>query len=193
MPLLIATCGPTAIGKTHQMHRLIASDHRRFAAVLSVTTRQRRSAEDGEWYRLVTRESLASLDANDVVSNVEFRGERYVLLRSEIEKALARAPIAFMAIVPSVILLMRERNIPHACINCRVGNFDGYVERLKRRGFSGEALEAERQTARAFAYPPADPAWPQVDVEFGSDADDDARFTDAVRALSGKLFPQHPV
>ncbi|MFA5935539.1 MAG: hypothetical protein WC787_01630 [Patescibacteria group bacterium] len=189
MSMLIVTCGPTGIGKTHQMQRLINRDQRRFAPVLSVTTRQRRDAEDGVWYRFITREELASFDPADVLSNVEFSGERYVLLRSEIQKALEHAPIAFMAIVPSVILLMREQKVPHSLIRCRVGDPTGYEERLVKRGFTGDKLAKEKATGVGYEYPVSDAAWPEQDVMLGIDATDDERFDDAVRALAGPLFP----
>lgn len=187
--MFIATSGPTGIGKTHQMQRLITRDPRRFTAVLSVTTRPRRDAEDGFWYRFVTRDELAALDPADVLSNVEFRGERYVLLHSEIKKALERAPIAFMAIVTPVILLMREKGIPHSTICCRIGDEAGYEARLKKRGYEGDAFTKERASGLEFGYPPVDPAWPQLDVALGVDDADDERFNEAVRKLAGPLFP----
>ncbi|MEO5927153.1 MAG: hypothetical protein ABIO72_00595 [Patescibacteria group bacterium] len=189
MSMFIVTAGPTGIGKTHQMQRLITRDSRRFTAVLSVTTRPRRDAEDGYWYRFVTRDELAALDPADVISNIEFRGERYVLLRSEIQKALERAPIAFMAIVTPVILLMREQKIPHSVICCRIGDEAGYESRLKKRGYEGEKFEQEKTSGIEFAYPPADPAWPQEDIALGIDASDDDRFNEAVKKLAGPLFP----
>jgi guanylate kinase len=189
MSIFIVTCGPTGIGKTYQMQRLIQRDPRRFTPVLSVTTRARRDAEDGVWYRFVTHEEIATLNPADILSNIEFRGERYLLLRSEITKALARAPIAFMAIVTPVIMLMRRENVAHSLVNCRIGDPAGYEVRLKKRGFEGEALEREKKAGIEFAYPPVDPAWPTVDVQLGVDGADDERFTDAVRALAGPLFP----
>jgi guanylate kinase len=189
MSMFIVTSGPTGIGKTHQMQRLITRDPRRFTAVQSVTTRPRRDAEDGYWYRFVTRDELAAFDPADVLSNVEFRGERYILLRSEIQKALERAPIAFMAIVTPVILLMREQHIPHAVVCCRVGDKAGYEARLKKRGYEGEAFEREKAAGLEYGYPAVDAAWPQRDVELGVDDADDERFNDAVKDLAGPLFP----
>lgn len=193
MPLLIVTCGPTGVGKTTQMQRLINRDRRRFAAVMSVTTRQRRSAEDGEWYRFVTREMAGAFDPNDVISKITYHDELYVLLKSEIEKALAAAPIAFMALVPDTVMLMRARGIAHALVCCRVGDEAGYESRLRRRGYGGDALAAAKAEARAFAYPPPDPLWPQKDALLGSDAEDDGRFTAAVKDLAGNLFPRSPL
>jgi guanylate kinase len=189
MSIFIATCGPTGIGKTYLMQRLIARDPRRFTPVLSVTTRARRDAEDGFWYRFITREELSSFDPADVLSNVEFRGEQYVLLRSEIAKAMERAPIAFMAIVTPVILLLRREGVPHALVSCTVGDEAGYEARLKKRGFDGEALQSEKRAGIEFVYPPEDPAWPQRRVALGIDATDEDRFTAAVRELAGPLFP----
>jgi guanylate kinase len=189
MSIFIATCGPTGIGKTYQMQRLISRDPRRFTPVLSVTTRARRDAEDGLWYRFVTHEEIASFDPADILSNVDVRGERYLLLRSEITNALDRAPIAFMAIVTPVILLLRREGIPHSLISCKVGDLAGYEARLKKRGYEGEELEAEKNEGTAFAYPPVDPAWPHRDVELGIDDTDEERFTSAVRELAGLLFP----
>lgn len=190
MSLFIATCGPTGIGKTFQMQRLINSDRRRFTAVLSVTTRPRRGPEDGERYRFVSHDDLAHLDSSDVISDVVFRDERYVLLRSEIDKALARAPIAFMAIVPSVIMLLRSQSVQHSLVCCCVDDPKGYEERLKRRGFSGEAFEKEKADSLSFGYPTLDPAWPQQDVRLGSDKGDGERFDAVVASLAGKLFPR---
>ncbi len=183
--MFIATCGPTSIGKTYQMQRLIQSQPETYTSVLSVTTRARRGTEDDRWYAFVTRDSLANLDQTDVVSDVTFRDERYVLLRSEIHAALQRAPVAFMAIVPTVIMKMRVQQISHVLVNCRVGDWSGYRERLEKRGYHGEALEREIDQARSFSYPANDPAWASLDLELGSDANDDHRFQAAIDGIMG--------
>lgn len=190
MSMFVAISGPTGIGKTYQMQRLISRDPRRFTPVLSVTTRAHREAEDGLWYRFVSHDEIASFDPADILSNVEFRGERYILLHSEIQKALERAPIAFMAIVTPVILRMREMQIPHVLIRCRVGDPAGYEERLKKRGYVDDALAREKEAGTNYVYPSSNPAWPEQDVSLGIDAKDDERFDAAVRALAGPLFPQ---
>ena len=190
MPLLIVTCGPAGVGKTTQMQNLINRDRRRFAAVMSVTTRQRRSAENGEWYRFVDRATADAFDPKDVISKITYHDELYVLLRSEIDKALATAPIAFMALVPDTILLLRKLNIPHAVICCKVGDEEGFEERLRKRGFAGDDLAKAKAEAATFAYPPTDPAWPQKDAMLGSDEKDAGTFTDVVKGLAGNLFPQ---
>ncbi len=185
MSIFIATCGPTGIGKTYQMQRLIQSQPETYTSVLSMTTRVRRGAEDDQWYAFVARTSLANLDQTDIVSDVTFRDERYVLLRSEIRAALLRAPVAFMAIVPTVIMKMRTQQIPHVLVNCRVGDWSGYRERLERRGYHGDALERELAQAQAFLYPAFDPAWPSIDSNLGSDADDDRRFQGVIDGIMG--------
>lgn len=190
MPLLIVTCGPAGVGKTTQMQNLINRDRRRFAAVLSVTTRQRRNADDGEWYRFVDHETAKGFDPNDVISDITYHDEQYVLLKSEIDKALATAPIAFMALVPDTILRLRTLGIPHAVINCKVGDEAGYDARLRKRGFDGDAISKAKAEAASFAYPPADPAWPQADAMLGSDVKDAETFTEIVRGFAGNLFPQ---
>jgi guanylate kinase len=190
MSIFIVTCGPSAVGKTYQMQKLINRDRRRFTPVLSVTTRQRRGPEDGEWYKFVTRESLADLDPKDVISDVEYRGEHYILLRSEIDKALERAPIAFMAIVPSVISILRQQDIKHVLINCKISDQAAYARRLKARGFKDAEIAKEIADGIGFEYPAADPVWPMADVELGSDTSDDEKFIAVVASLSGNLFPK---
>ena len=185
MSIFIATCGPTGIGKTYQMQRLIAAQPEMYASVLSVTTRARRGAEDDRWYTFVSRNSLANLDQADVVSDVTFRDERYVLLRSEIRAALLRAPVVFMAIVPTVIMKMRTQQIPHVLVNCRVGDWSGYRERLEKRGYHGDALERELAQTRAFLYPANDLTWPSIDLELGSNVDDNRRFQEVIDGIMG--------
>ena len=164
------------------MRRLMMAHPETFGSVLSITTRPRRGMEDDRWYRFVTREEIASFDPADVLSMMEFRGEHYVTLKSEIERAYATAPVVLMAIVPTVILRMRELNVPHVLINCRVGDRDGYARRLGERGFTGEKLSQEIETGMSFPFPSAHPVWPSVDVALGF-SDDDARFDDAVCSL----------
>ncbi|MBU0540500.1 hypothetical protein KKF59_03290 [Patescibacteria group bacterium] len=189
--MFLATCGPTAIGKTYQMQRLIKLDARRFAPVLSVTTRQRRNLEDGSWYGFVSSEALAGFDPADVISDVTFRGEHYLLLKSEIEKALKRAPIAFMAIVPPVILLMREKGIAHSLINCHVGDAEVYAGRLSARGYKGDDLAREKAAGMAFVYPPQHPDWPQADIKLcASPEKDNEEFSKTVIHLAGDLLPE---
>lgn len=191
MSLFLATCGPTAVGKTFQMHRLIKLDPRRFSPVLSVTTRTQRNSENGLWYRFVSFEALAGFDQADVISDVTFRGEHYLLLKSEIDKALQRAPIAFMAIVPSVIMLMREKGIAHSLINCHVDDEAVYAKRLSERGYNGDGLTKEIDTAKAFAYPPKYSDWPQADIRLCINPEkDDEEFSKTVASFAGSLFPE---
>lgn len=189
MSCFVATCGPTGVGKTYQMQRMLQADPARYTAVLSVTTRARRGSEDDRWYRFVTRDELTTFAPEDILSDMEFRGERYLLLQSDIDQALSRAPIALMAIVPSVILRMRKNQVPHGVLNCRVGNRANYEARLRRRGYVDEALNREVEIGMAFAFPPSDPVWPQTDVFLGSDADDDVRCDAALTELVTKILP----
>ncbi len=183
MSLFIATCGPTGVGKTYQMARLMGREPARFTAVRSVTTRPSRGPEDDAWYRFVTREEIAKIDSTDILSDAEFRGERYLWLRSELNNAAVRAPIAFMAVIPSIIMRFRTANIPHLLLNCRIGDVAIYEERLRRRGYQEEKLAKELAEGKNFVYPPTDPLWPEGDVLLGSDSEDAARFDAALHTL----------
>ncbi|MCR4278446.1 MAG: hypothetical protein NUV81_00900, partial [bacterium] len=130
MSLLIATCGPTAIGKTTQMQHLIDTYPETFTVVLSVTTRPQRDADDDRWYRFISRSEADRMETTDIITKIEFRGEIYFILRSEMDLALQRKPIALMAILPDVILEMRKRWIPHSLVCCKIGDEDGYRSRL---------------------------------------------------------------
>ncbi len=160
-------------------------------AVRSVTTRSSRGPEDERWYRFVTRQEIESMDLENALGDFEFRQERYVLFRSEIERALARAPIACMAIVPSVIYTLREHGIPHALINFKIGDAERYTARLQQRGYAGEKLVQEVQASLHFNYPLTDPRYPQRDLYLGqSDKQDDQDFVAAVHELAGPVFPE---
>ncbi|MFH1077842.1 MAG: hypothetical protein V1745_00990 [Patescibacteria group bacterium] len=189
MSILIVTCGPAGIGKTTQMQKLIERDRRRFGAVMSVTTRQRRSAEDGEWYRFVSRETADAFDPADVISKLTYHNELYVLLKSEIDKALTSVPIVFMALEPDAVVLLRSNAIRHALVCCKVGDMAKLEERLQKRGFAGDDLAREKAEAEAYPYPPQDSSWPQADAVLGSDAGDETAFLAAVKTLAGNLFP----
>lgn len=189
MSLFLATCGPTGVGKTYQMQRMLTTHPKLFTTVRSITTRPSRGVLDEGWYRCVTREEMDAFDPRDVISEMEFRGERYVTLQSEIESAFSRAPIALMAIVPSIIMKMRGMNIAHSVLNCKIDDRAIYEDRLRQRGYSGEKLLEEKATGLAFPYPPHDPAWPQSDVFLCSPVDDE-RFDEAVSARAGDLFPR---
>lgn len=188
MSVFIVINGPTGIGKTTQMQRVIDTRPDLCTAVRSVTTRARRGPDDDIWYRFVTREEKGRFDPDDVVSDVEFRGESYVLLRSEIDAALQRAPVAFMAVMTPVIAMLRERGIPLVLLRMRVADRAAYADRLQRRGYDGIALEREIENGLAFAYAPDDPSGVSADVWLGSDTEDDARVDAALERLVPDLF-----
>lgn len=187
MSIFLATCGPTGIGKTYQMQRLLQARPELFTSMRSVTTRPTRGSEDDAWYRCITREQAATIDPADILTDMQFRDERYLTLRSELDQALTRAPIVFMAIVPWIIKLLREKQFPHSVICCRVGDEQEYERRLRTRGYLDERLQPELQGGLGFDYPAREDGWPQEDVFLGS-PDDDARFDAVVVKLSGGLF-----
>lgn len=188
MPLFLATCGPSAVGKTTQMQRLLKNYPQTFTTVLSVTTRPQRESSDDLWYHFVNRSEIAHLDPGDVLTTTEYRGEQYVLLRSEVDAALRRAPIALMAIRPDVILKLREMKVMHSLICCKVGDDTVYRGRLVKRGYTGDGLEKQFRESGVFPFPPEMPGWPQADVFLGSDDEDGSRFDMVASQLSGRLF-----
>lgn len=190
MSTFIVINGPTGIGKTTQMQRVIDEDPKRFTAVRSVTTRARRGAADDLWYRFISREEKSSFDASDIISDVEFRGESYLLLQSEIEAALRRAPMAFMAVMTPVVKILCERGIPHVLLRIRVSDREIYMKRLHARGYDGATLDREIANGLAFDYAPDDPRWPSADVSLGSDAEDAVRFDAALTTLMPGLFDE---
>lgn len=192
MSHFVLTCGPTGVGKTHQMQRLLQAQPQRFSAFRSVTTRQRRPSEDDTWYRFISEDEFDHLDPSDIISSMSFRDKRYATLRSEIDQAFRRAPIVFAAIVPWVVDVMREKKIPHILLNCRVGDIEMYRKRLRERGYEGQALEDEIIKGCSFLYPEDHPAWPSVDVFLGYE-DDAQRFDQALHHLLPELLPLTPV
>ncbi len=188
MSLFLATCGPTAIGKTTQMQRLLRAYPQTFTTVLSVTTREQRDADDALWYRFISRAEADRIEVEDILTKNEFRGELYFTLRSEVEAANVRKPIAFMAIRTNILLRMRELHIPHSVLCCRVGDEGVYRKRLALRGYAGDELERQCKEGMEFEYPKKVEGWPQVDVLLGSDEEDDSRFDFAVSQLAPTLF-----
>ncbi len=77
VPFLIVVSGPSGVGKTTLVERLLAADPR-VRRSISATTRAPRAGEiEGKDYFFVTRERFESMKASDLVEWAEVHGETY--------------------------------------------------------------------------------------------------------------------
>ena len=150
---LVVLSGPSGVGKTTIVERLLARSPVRLISSISATTRSpRKNEQHGREYYFLTHDEFASrrergefLECAEVHSG----GNWYGTLKSEVERARAAGGWALLEIdVQGAKSILRD--YPQALtIFLRTNSVDDYERRLRDRGTESEEIIQRRlQTAR---------------------------------------------
>ncbi len=97
---MIALVGPSAVGKTYWIERLLQSDGSRLQRVKNTTTRPPRDERDGQYYNLVSEEQFLESAGNfEFLEHDRYLNHYYGSSLSEIKKVL-RSDNGIFAITP---------------------------------------------------------------------------------------------
>jgi guanylate kinase len=158
-PLIILS-GPSGVGKSTVIRRLLAEGEPPMRLSVSATTRARREGErDGVDYTFWTPERFQQeIDAGGFLEWAEVHGQRYGTLRSEVDRWLAKSCGVLLDIDVQGAAQVR-RKCPHALsIFLKLPSWEMYEERLRKRHTEDEAAinrrlaTAKRELERAGEY-----------------------------------------
>jgi guanylate kinase len=158
-PLLIVS-GPSGVGKSTVLDRVLAAEGPRLRLSVSATTRKPRAHEvDGRHYHFWTREQFErEVAADEFLEHAEVFGNYYGTLRLEVQPYREQGIGVVLDIDVQGAAQVRSRCPDAVSIFLRAPSLEVYEQRLRKRGTEAEAaiqrrLEgARRELDRAGEY-----------------------------------------
>jgi guanylate kinase len=144
-PLIILS-GPSGVGKSTVIDRLLAAGTPRLHLSVSATTRpQRRGESDGVSYHFWSRERFdKEVAAGAFLEHAEVFGNGYGTLRSEVEPFREQGIGVILDIDVQGASQVRLRCPDAVSIFLRASSLEAYEQRLRRRGTDTEAAIQRR-------------------------------------------------
>jgi guanylate kinase len=145
----VVVSGPSGVGKTTVVERLIEGAHGRLRRAITATTRKPRPGEqDGrDYYFLGEGEFRAAID-HMLEHALVFGRDFYGTPRSEVDPHLARGVGVVLVIDVQGAARVRELGIPHLSVFIEPPSMDELEARLRGRGDTDEA-RVQRRLATA--------------------------------------------
>ncbi|MDH4038072.1 MAG: guanylate kinase [Candidatus Krumholzibacteria bacterium] len=89
VPFLVVVSGPSGVGKTTLIDRLLATDSLTRRCVTATTRAPRNGENEGEHYFFVSRDRFEAMKAGELVEWAEVHGESYGVPRAYLDKQRA--------------------------------------------------------------------------------------------------------
>jgi guanylate kinase len=89
VPFLVVVSGPSGVGKTTLIDRLLATDPLTRRCITATTRPPRTGENEGEHYFFVSRQRFEAMKAGELVEWAEVHGENYGVPRAYLEKQRA--------------------------------------------------------------------------------------------------------
>lgn len=148
---LVVVSGPSGVGKTTVVERLIEGAHGRLRRAITATTRKARSGEqDGrDYYFWGEGEFRTAIDGGHMLEYaVVFGQDFYGTPQSEVDPHLARGVGVVLVIDVQGAARVREKGIPHLSVFIDPPSMDELEARLRGRGDTDEE-RVQRRLATA--------------------------------------------
>jgi len=146
-PRPILVVGPSGVGKSTLVDRLLAEHPERFAARVAHTSRPPRPGEvDGKHYHFVSRDEFAtSVGRGEFIENVEYGGNRY---GTSFESMKTPNKTCLLVIdVQGVALLGARAHFPFRAVFVVPPSLEELERRIRLRGSLGEEQVRDRLAA----------------------------------------------
>ena len=149
---ILILAGPSAVGKTTVMDRIIGSDGR-FTLIRSATTRAPRGdVHDGEYIYLSRDEFISRINRGEMLEYMEYAGNLYGTPASEIEEVFSQGKIPLLILDLVGVRNIRERKTDYRVVSVYIYSSlstikDRLYKRCENEGHSENALLAYQKRA----------------------------------------------
>jgi guanylate kinase len=132
---IFAFVGPSGSGKSTLVAEMLRRYPSRLAVIKSVTTRPKRSAEDDQNYRFITREEADALKTGGrIIQGIEYAGQFYGNDRQDVETVFSTGHHGITALVEEGVRNFRRAGYLITAIAVRpIGDYDGRTEERRRQ------------------------------------------------------------
>lgn len=150
---LVVLCGPSGVGKSTLIGRLLAEQPGRFGFSVSCTTRPQRAGEtDGKDYTFLTDAQFERMvEANEFVEFASIGGQRYGTSVQSVEAVAADGKVCLLDLDVQGVQALVERGDPELnpyCVWVAAPSLDALRARLRARG-TEDPREVEKRISRA--------------------------------------------
>lgn len=149
---LIVVSGPSGVGKTTVVERLVEGAHGRLRRAITATTRGKRPHEqDARDYHFWSEDEFRKAVDDELMLEyaVVFRQDFYGTPRSEVDPHLARGVGVVLVIDVQGAARVRELGVPHLSVFIEPPSMEELEARLRGRGDTDEArIQRRLATAR---------------------------------------------
>jgi len=148
-PAPLVLCGPSGVGKSTLLKKMLEVYKQYFGFSVSHTTRQPRPGEeDGKAYHFVTKESMqAAIDQGEFIEHAVFAGNMYGTSKAAVEAVRSKGLICILDIDVQGVKSIKKTDLKSNYVFVKPPCLEVLEERLKDRGTETEESLVKRLAA----------------------------------------------
>ncbi|KAK8736157.1 hypothetical protein OTU49_004851 [Cherax quadricarinatus] len=139
-PQTLVLCGPSGVGKSTLLKKLLEEFGPHFGFSVSHTTRSPREGEEhGKHYYFVTRQEMEdAINNGNFIEHAEYSGNLYGTSKTAVQDVLENGRICILDIDTQGVIQVKKTDLPAQFIFIRPPSIEDLEKRLQARGTETE-------------------------------------------------------